>query len=34
LLTGRAALFLALAPQNDLKHYLKMQYVDQTFRGL
>ena len=33
-LTGRAAAFLALAPQNDLKHYLKMQYADQTFRGL
>ncbi len=30
----RAASSLALAPQNDLKHYLKMQYADQTFRGL
>jgi len=34
MLTGRATAFLALAPQNDLKHYLKMQYADQTFRGL
>jgi cellulose synthase/poly-beta-1,6-N-acetylglucosamine synthase-like glycosyltransferase len=34
MLTWRAAAFLALAPQNDLKHYLKMQYADQTFRGL
>ena len=33
-LSWRATLFLALAPQNDLKHYLKMQYADQTFRGL
>jgi cellulose synthase/poly-beta-1,6-N-acetylglucosamine synthase-like glycosyltransferase len=23
-----------LAPQNNLRHYLKMQYADQTFRGL
>ena len=22
------------APQNGLRHYLKMQYADQTFRGL
>jgi cellulose synthase/poly-beta-1,6-N-acetylglucosamine synthase-like glycosyltransferase len=33
-LTRHTAAFLALAPQNDLKHYLKMQYADQTFRGL
>jgi cellulose synthase/poly-beta-1,6-N-acetylglucosamine synthase-like glycosyltransferase len=25
---------LAFAPQNGLRHYLKMQYADQTFRGL
>jgi cellulose synthase/poly-beta-1,6-N-acetylglucosamine synthase-like glycosyltransferase len=30
----RHAAFLILAPQNDLRHYLKMQYADQTFRGL
>jgi cellulose synthase/poly-beta-1,6-N-acetylglucosamine synthase-like glycosyltransferase len=26
--------FLAFAPQNSLRHYLKMQYADQTFKGL
>jgi cellulose synthase/poly-beta-1,6-N-acetylglucosamine synthase-like glycosyltransferase len=26
--------FLAFAPQNGLRHYLKMQYADQTFKGL
>jgi cellulose synthase/poly-beta-1,6-N-acetylglucosamine synthase-like glycosyltransferase len=26
--------FLAFAPQNTLRHYLKMQYADQTFKGL
>ena len=25
---------LAFAPQNSLRHYLKMQYADQTFQGL
>jgi cellulose synthase/poly-beta-1,6-N-acetylglucosamine synthase-like glycosyltransferase len=25
---------LAFAPQNGLRHYLKMQYADQTFKGL
>jgi len=25
---------LAFAPQNSLRHYLKMQYADQTFKGL
>jgi cellulose synthase/poly-beta-1,6-N-acetylglucosamine synthase-like glycosyltransferase len=25
---------LALAPQSGLRHYLKMQYADQTFKGL
>src|SRR5208282_3201562 len=29
-----AAFFLALAPQSGFRHYLKMQYADQTFRGL
>jgi len=32
-LASAPALFL-LAPQNSLRHYLKMQYADQTFRGL
>ncbi len=26
--------FLVFAPEKGLKHYLKMQYADQTFRGL
>jgi cellulose synthase/poly-beta-1,6-N-acetylglucosamine synthase-like glycosyltransferase len=26
--------FLAFAPQSGLRHYLKMQYADQTFKGL
>ena len=30
----RMVAHLAFAPQNGLKHYLKMQYADQTFRGL
>jgi cellulose synthase/poly-beta-1,6-N-acetylglucosamine synthase-like glycosyltransferase len=36
-LTGglaRQAALLAFAPQNGLRHYLKMQYADQTFKGL
>ncbi len=28
------AALLVFAPQNGLKHYLKMQYADQTFKGL
>jgi cellulose synthase/poly-beta-1,6-N-acetylglucosamine synthase-like glycosyltransferase len=28
------SVWLALAPQNGLKHFLKMQYADQTFKGL
>ena len=28
------AALLAFAPQNSLRHYLKMQYADQTFKGL
>jgi len=28
------ASYLAFAPQNGLYHYLKMQYADQTFKGL
>jgi cellulose synthase/poly-beta-1,6-N-acetylglucosamine synthase-like glycosyltransferase len=28
------ALWLAFAPQNGIKHFLKMQYADQTFKGL
>lgn len=30
----RSAAVAAFAPQNSFKHYLKMQYADQTFRGL
>ena len=30
----QAAAHLMFAPQNGLRHYLKMQYADQTFRGL
>ncbi len=30
----RASAYFALAPQNGLRHYLKMQYTDRTFRGL
>ena len=33
-LPAQIAVFLAAAQQNSLKHYLKMQYADQTFRGL
>jgi cellulose synthase/poly-beta-1,6-N-acetylglucosamine synthase-like glycosyltransferase len=33
-LTRQAIAHLAFASQNGLKHYLKMQYADQTFRGL
>ena len=33
LLRGVAA-YLAFAPQSGLRHYLKMQYADQTFKGL
>jgi cellulose synthase/poly-beta-1,6-N-acetylglucosamine synthase-like glycosyltransferase len=29
-----AAEYLAFAPQGGLRHYLKMQYADQTFKGL
>jgi cellulose synthase/poly-beta-1,6-N-acetylglucosamine synthase-like glycosyltransferase len=28
------AVWLAFAPQGGLRHYLKMQYADQTFKGL
>ncbi len=28
------ASYLAFVPQNGLRHYLKMQYADQTFQGL
>ncbi len=28
------AAYLSFAPQNGLRHYLKMQYADQTFKGL
>jgi cellulose synthase/poly-beta-1,6-N-acetylglucosamine synthase-like glycosyltransferase len=30
----RMASLLAFAPENGLRHYLKMQYADQTFKGL
>lgn len=30
----QAAALIAGGPQNSFKHYLKMQYADQTFRGL
>jgi len=33
-LTSRVATFLAFAPQTGLRHYFKMQYADQTFKGL
>jgi cellulose synthase/poly-beta-1,6-N-acetylglucosamine synthase-like glycosyltransferase len=33
-LEQRAPLHLAFAQQNSLRHYLKMQYADQTFQGL
>ena len=33
-LFSQAAEQLAFAPQNGLRHYLKMQYADQTFQGL
>src|SRR6266567_9039665 len=33
-LSLRSAAYLAFAPQTGLRHYLKMQYADQTFRGL
>jgi cellulose synthase/poly-beta-1,6-N-acetylglucosamine synthase-like glycosyltransferase len=32
--SSRTIAYAALASQNGLKHYLKMQYADQTFRGL
>jgi cellulose synthase/poly-beta-1,6-N-acetylglucosamine synthase-like glycosyltransferase len=31
---ARQVALLAFAPQNGLRHYLKMQYADQTFKGL
>jgi len=33
-LAPRLAAYLAFAPQTGLRHYLKMQYADQPFRGL
>ena len=33
-LPSQVAALLAFAPQNGLRHYLKMQYADQTFKGL
>ena len=33
-LPTQLALLVAGAPQNGLKHYLKAQFADQTFRGL
>jgi len=30
----RAGAYFAFFPQNGLRHYLKMQYADQTFKGL
>jgi len=33
-LPAQITVFFAAAQQNTLKHYLKMQYADQTFRGL
>ena len=33
-LTVRMTPLLAFASQNGLRHYLKMQYADQTFKGL
>ena len=33
-LLQRTAVWLAFAPQGGLRHYLKMQYADQTFKGL
>ena len=30
----RIGAWFAFAPQNGLRHYLKMQYADQTFKGL
>jgi cellulose synthase/poly-beta-1,6-N-acetylglucosamine synthase-like glycosyltransferase len=33
-LPAQAAFVFAGGPQNSFKHYLKMQYADQTFRGL
>jgi cellulose synthase/poly-beta-1,6-N-acetylglucosamine synthase-like glycosyltransferase len=33
-LPGRAPAWLAFSSQNSLRHYLKMQYADQTFKGL
>jgi cellulose synthase/poly-beta-1,6-N-acetylglucosamine synthase-like glycosyltransferase len=33
-LPGQVGLWLSFAPQNGLRHYLKMQYQDQTFKGL
>jgi len=33
-LLREVAVFLAFAPQSGFRHYLKMQYADQTFKGL
>jgi cellulose synthase/poly-beta-1,6-N-acetylglucosamine synthase-like glycosyltransferase len=33
-LLRETAVWLAFAPQGGLRHYLKMQYADQTFKGL
>jgi hypothetical protein len=33
-LTVRMTPLLAFVSQNSLRHYLKMQYADQTFKGL
>jgi cellulose synthase/poly-beta-1,6-N-acetylglucosamine synthase-like glycosyltransferase len=33
-LSANAAAYVAAQQQNSFKHYLKMQYADQTFRGL
>jgi cellulose synthase/poly-beta-1,6-N-acetylglucosamine synthase-like glycosyltransferase len=33
-LPARLAALMIFAPQNGLRHYLKMQYADQTFKGL
>jgi cellulose synthase/poly-beta-1,6-N-acetylglucosamine synthase-like glycosyltransferase len=33
-LASRASAYFAFAPQTGLRHYLKMEYADRTFRGL
>ena len=33
-LLGEISAFFVFAPQNGFRHYLKMQYADQTFKGL